>query len=65
MKELLKEGVTAIIGVTIGLVIYKLIDICFGFMYNHFGENGLYIMVFIVSVVVSTIVNYVYRKSRK
>ena len=65
MKNLLKASIPVIIGTVIGLGIYKLIDTCFDFMYNRFGETGLYIMVCVVSVVVSTIVNYVYRKSRK
>jgi len=62
MKELLKASIPIIIGTVIGLGIVKLLDICFDFIYNHFGETGLYIAVFISSVVVGTIVNYAYHK---
>ena len=62
MKDLLKASIPTIIGLAIGFGICKLLGICFDFIYNHFGETGLYIAVFVVSVVEGTVVNYVVHK---
>ncbi len=63
MKDLLKASIPIIIGAVMGLGIGKLLGICFDFVYNYFGETGLYIAVFVGSVVVGTIVNYVVHKN--
>lgn len=62
MKNLLKASIPVIIGTVIGLGIYKLIDICFDFIYNHFGETGLYVSTFVGLIILGTIMNYVVRK---
>lgn len=62
MKELLKAGVSTIIGTVIGLGIFKLLDVCIGFIYNHFGETGLYVSTFAGLIVLGTIINYVIHK---
>lgn len=59
MKDLLKASIPIIIGTVMGFGISKLLGICFDFVYNHFGETGLYTVVFVGSIVVGTIVNYV------
>jgi putative flippase GtrA len=62
MKDLLKSSIPIIIGTAIGFGITKLLGICVGFIYNHFGETGVYIVGFVGSVIVGTIVNYVVHK---
>lgn len=62
MKELLKSSIPIIIGTVIGLGNTKLLGICFGFIYNHFGETGLYVSTFAGVIVLGTIINYVVHK---
>ena len=62
MKELLKASIPVIIGTVIGLGIVKLLDICFDFIYKHFGETGLYVATFAGLIVSGTIINYVVHK---
>lgn len=62
MKELLKESIHVIVGVSIGFGITKLLGICFDFIYIHFGKTGLYVSTFAGSIVLGTIMNYVVHK---
>lgn len=62
MKDLLKASIPIIIGTAIGLGITKPLGICFNFIYNHFGETGLYVSTFTGLIVLGTIINYVVRK---
>ena len=62
MKELLKASIPIIVETVIGFGIFKLLDICFSFIYNHFGKTGLYVSTFTVLIVIGTIINYVVHK---
>ncbi len=62
MKELLKASIPIIIETVIGFGIFKLLDICFSFIYNHFGKTGLYVSTFTALIVIGTIINYAVHK---
>ena len=63
MKELLKASSPIIVETVIGFGIFKLLDICFSFIYNHFGKTGLYVSTFTTLIVIGTIINYVVHKA--
>ena len=63
MKELLKASIPIIVETVIGFGIFKLLDICFSFIYNHFGKTGLYVSTFTTLIVIGTIINYVVHKA--
>ncbi len=62
MKELLKASIPVIIETFIGFGIFKLLDICIGFIYSHFGKTGLYVSTFMALIVIGTLINYVVHK---
>ena len=63
MKELLKASIPIIVETVIGFGIFKLLDICFSFIYNHFEKTGLYVSTFTTLIVIGTIINYVVHKA--